>query len=97
MLVLLANVASILGLFASIAAWIAAGQAKRAAAEAKKAVRHFDVAERLNGLSVRATELLTLVEGNDPVSASLRGRDLTSELVRVRLRWERFLSAASTH
>lgn len=91
----LANFASILGLFASIAAWVAAAQAKRAAAEAKRAVRHFDVAERLNSLSVRATELLALVEGNDAVSASLRGRDLTSELVRVRLRWERFLSAES--
>lgn len=39
--------------------------------------------------------MLALVEGNDSVGASLRGRDLTSELVRIRLRWERFLSAES--
>jgi len=51
--------------------------------------------ERLNSLGARATELLALVEGSDPAGASLRGRDLTSELVRVRLRWDRFLSAES--
>jgi len=92
---LLANIASILGLFASIAAWVAAGRAERAAADAKRVVRHLDAAERSNSLSVRATELLALVEGNDAVGASLRGRDLSSEIVRVRLRWEVFLSEES--
>jgi hypothetical protein len=92
---LIANIASILGLFASIAAWRAAGQAKRAAADAKKAVRHLDAVERLNSLGTRATELLALVEGSDPVGAALRGRDLSSELVHVRLRWDRFLSVES--
>lgn len=95
LLSLIANFASIAGLVASIAAWFAASRARRAAAAAKNAVRHLEVAERLTHLGTRATELLALVEGNDSVGASLRGRDLTSELVRARLRWERFLSIES--
>jgi hypothetical protein len=92
---LIANLASIAGLLASIAAWCAASGARKAASEARKAVRHLEVAERLISLGNRATELLACVEGNDTVGASLRGRDLTSELVRARLRWERFLSTES--
>lgn len=91
----LANLASIFGFFASVAAWIAASSAKRAARQARKAVRMADASEKLNHLGVRATELLGLVENDDAVAATLRGRDLTSELVRTRLRWERFFSLES--
>jgi hypothetical protein len=79
----------------SIAAWSAASKAKQAARQARKAVRLGDATEKLNNLSVRATELLGLVESDDTPAATLRGRDLTSELVRARLRWERFLSTES--
>ena len=92
---LLANIASILGLFASVAAWLAASKAEQAARQARRAVRLADATERLNNLGVRATELLGLVENDDGAAATLRGRDLTSELVRTRLRWERYLSAES--
>jgi hypothetical protein len=92
---LLANIASILGLFASLAAWSAASKAKQAARQARRAVRLADASEKLNNLGVRATELLGLVESDDTPAATLRGRDLTSELVRARLRWERFLSVES--
>ncbi len=95
MLTLLANIAGILGLFASVAAWISASSAKDAARQARQAVRLADAVEKLNSLGVKATELLALVEGDYAVAATLRGRDLTSDLVRARLRWERFLSAES--
>lgn len=95
MLSLLANIATIIGLFASLAAWCSASKAKKAAIDARKAVRLGDAAEKLNSLGVRATELLALVEGDDAAAAVLRGRDLTSDLVRARLRWERFISPES--
>jgi hypothetical protein len=92
---LLANIASILGLIASLAAWRAASNARDAARQARQEVRLGNAAEKLNNLSTRATELLALVERDEPIAATLRGRDLTSELVHTRLRWERFLSAES--
>src|SRR5262249_49400163 len=89
------NIASILGFFVSIAAWWNADAAKRAARDARKAVRLANAAEVFNELSIRATELISFVEAEDSSAAKLRGRDLVSALVRARVRYERFMSQDS--
>lgn len=90
-----ASVASVLGLFASLASWWNADQAKRAANDARRSVRLGNTAEALLDLSTRSTELLSFVEVDDPSSARLRSRDLLSAVSRARLRYERFISQQS--
>jgi hypothetical protein len=69
--------ASILGLIFSILAWLRAKDAKKAAEEARKAVRQGNAAEDLQRLATKARELLHFVE-NDQFNAA-------------RIRWKVFL------
>lgn len=96
---ILSGIASIVGLGFSIAAWYEARNAKReaqnavsAAQEARKAVRKGGVAEVLKELNHNASELVSFVQNDQFQAASVRARDLFSQIGAARQRWERFLS-----
>jgi hypothetical protein len=89
-----ADIASITGLFVSIAglwysvkAWRQAGAAKHAALEAREAVRRGDAAEEIHVLATLASELLASVQNEQIEAAALRSRDLVAGIHQARMRW----------
>jgi hypothetical protein len=88
----LASLASILGLFFSIAAWRRAAGAEKAAGEAREAVRRSNASEDFRELSDKARELLASTQGGQFEAALLRSRDLLTGIAQARHRWQAFLT-----
>ncbi len=95
MLDLIAGLASIAGLGISIWTLAMATGARRAANEAREAVRKGNAAEELANLSRIADEFLSHVEADQIAAAMVRARDLLSATSLASRRWGRFLSADS--
>jgi hypothetical protein len=83
--------ASILGLIFSILAWLRAKDAKKAAEEARKAVRQGNAAEDLQRLATKARELLHFVENDQFNAARIRSGDLILDITHAQHRWKVFL------
>jgi hypothetical protein len=92
MLDLIAGIASIGGLVISIWTLVVATGARRAANEAREAVRKGNAAEDFKNLSKIADEFLSQVEASQVPAAVLRARDLMSAISLASRRWERFLT-----
>jgi len=71
-----AAVASIVGLVLSILAWRRATDAKRAAIDARKAVRESNAVEEQRRLAVVANELLMEIQSSQWRTARMRCADL---------------------
>jgi hypothetical protein len=91
----IAGIASIAGLAISIWTLIVATGAKKAAGEAREAVRKGNAAEEFKDLSRVADEFLNHIESDQVPAAVLRARDLMSAISLASRRWGRFLSADS--
>jgi hypothetical protein len=92
MLDLIAGLASIIGLGISIWTLIVATGARKAANEAREAVRKGNAAEELKNLSRVADEFLSYIEAGEASAAVLRARDLMSATSMASRRWQRFLT-----
>ena len=88
----IAGIASVIGLGVSIWTLIVATGAKKAAGQAREAVRKGDAAEDLKNLSTIAKEFLSHIEADQSQTAVLRARDLMSATSLASRRWGRFLS-----
>jgi hypothetical protein len=83
--------ASIVGAVLSWQAWVAAISARDAARDAKRAVRIGNASEVLKELNQSALELLDFIQNDRWQVASLRARDLFSQVGAAQVRWRRFL------
>lgn len=88
------DIASIFGLFVTIAglwysvkAWRGAIAAEEAAKGAREAVRRGNAAEELRLLASLSSELLASVQNEQVEAAILRGRDLVFGINQARMRW----------
>ncbi len=79
-LTVLGNIATLIGLGFTIAAWRRARGAEQAAKEAREFVRQDSAAEDFRILAEKAKELLSDVQHQHIEAASLRCRDLVVEL-----------------
>lgn len=86
------GIASIAGAVLSWLAWQSAKTAVAAAQAARRAARREHAAESLRNLNHSASELLGFVQNDQLQAATVRARDLFSEIRMVRDRWDRFLS-----
>jgi hypothetical protein len=86
---LLAGLASILGLYFSIAAWHRAGEATQAAREAKQAVREATAIEELRRLAGNANEMKREIQDGHWRTARLRCDDLAYGMGFGKQRWRR--------
>ena len=91
------DIASIAGLFVTMAglwysvkAWRGAIAAEKAAKEAREAVRRGNAADELQLLAGLAKELLACVQNEQPQAAAVRGRDLVAGINQARLRWRAY-------
>jgi hypothetical protein len=89
---LIAGTASIVGLALSIWILIVAAGAKKAASEAREAIRKGNAAEEFKNMSRIADEFLGHIETDQIPAAVLRARDLMSASSLASRRWGRFLS-----
>ncbi|HEY2496195.1 MAG TPA: hypothetical protein VGK24_03925 [Candidatus Angelobacter sp.] len=89
---LIANIASLAGVFLTIWALIEATGARRAAQEAREAVWLGNAVEEFKSLNKLASEFLGYVENNQIDAAALRARDLSAGILTAKQRWRRFLS-----
>jgi len=89
---LITGIASIVGLAISVWTLIVATGAKRAAGQAREAVRKGNAAEEFKNLSRVADEFLSHIEADQVPAAVLRARDLMSAISLASRRWGRFLS-----
>jgi hypothetical protein len=89
---LIAGIASIVGLAISIWTLIVATGARKAAKEAREAVRKGNAAEEFKYLSRIADEFLGHVEADQVPAAMMRARDLMSAISLAGHRYGRFLS-----
>jgi len=92
MLSLIANIASIAGVFLTIWALVEAKGARRAAQEAREAVWLGNAVEDFKSLDKLASEFLGYVENSQVDAAALRARDLSAGILTAKQRWQRFLS-----
>ncbi|SRR5579862_8177958 len=88
---IVAGVASIAGAFLSWQAWRASISARDAAREAKRAVRIANASEALRELNQSALELLDFIQNDRWQAASVRARDLFTQIGAAQMRWQRFL------
>jgi hypothetical protein len=89
---LIASIASIAGLGISIWTLIVATGARRAANEAREAVRKGNATEEFKNLTRIADEFLTHVEADQVPAALVRARDLMSAMSLASSRYGRFLT-----
>jgi hypothetical protein len=89
---LIAGIASIVGLAVSVWTLVVATGARRAAREAREAVRKGNAAEEFKNLSRVADEFLSHVEADQVPGALMRARDLMSAISLASHRWGRFLT-----
>ena len=92
---LLANLASLLGVGFSVAAWRSAKTATTAAREARDTIRKGAAAEDLQALGEKAKEFLRSVENDAVPIACLRATDIVSETSKAKHRWGRFMELDS--
>lgn len=85
------SIASVLGVALSVAILFVAKSARRAATDAKEAVRRSSAAEEFRNLNRLAGEFLSHVESNQVDAACVRARDLMSAMSISARRWGRFL------
>ena len=85
-------VASIAGLLVAIWTLKVARGARRAAQEAREAVRLSTAAEEFAALNRMASEFLGYVENSQPQAAALSARDLLTGILTAKERWRRFLT-----
>ena len=84
--------ASIIGLGVAVWTLYQAIAAKKAAMQAREAVRLGNAAEDFRALNQLASEFLGYVEGNQIDAAAIRARDLLAGILSAKQRWTRFLS-----
>src|ERR1700730_4656772 len=84
---ILAGLASILGLYFAIAAWRKAGEAAKAANEAKQAVREANAVEELRHLAGIANEMKREIQDSQWRTARLRCDDLAHGISFGKQRW----------
>jgi len=90
-----ANLASIVGLIATIFALLYARTAAQAARDARRGVRRANATEVLGKIGDTANLLQACVETDQQHEAVVRARDLVSDVSRYKLRDERFLDPGS--
>lgn len=93
---ILAAVASIIGLVVSVLAWRRADDAKRAAVEARKAVRESSAVEEQRRLAVVANELLIEVQSSQWRTARMRCADLIVGVSFAKRRWQALATAEAS-
>jgi hypothetical protein len=89
------NLASIAGLIVTAFALYYAKTASQAARETKVAIRKANASEALDRIGHTANLLQGCVENDQREEAVVRARDLTSDLSRYKLRYDRFLDSSS--
>ena len=89
------NVASIIGLIASLLAIYYAKSAAKAARDARVAIRRANAKDMMARIGETATQLQACLENDQQLEAVVRARDLISEISRYKLRYERFLDVIS--
>jgi hypothetical protein len=94
---LIAGIASIVGLAISILTLIVATGARKAANEAREAVRKGDAAEEFRNLTGIANEFLSHIESDEVPAALIRARDLMSAMSVASRRRGRFLSVEASN
>jgi hypothetical protein len=92
MFTLIAGAASLVGLCVSVWTLLVAKGARKAAKEAREAVRKGNAAEEFKTLSRIADEFLSHIDADQNEAAVLRARDLMSASSLASRRWGRFLS-----
>jgi len=92
---LIAGIASIVGLAISVWTLVVATGARKAAKEAREAVRKGNAAEEFKNLSRISDEFLSHIESDQVPGALMRARDLMSAISLASNRWGRFLSVQS--
>jgi|GEM_PF-5759499 hypothetical protein len=92
MLDTIGSIASIIGLLLTVWAVVEASGARKAAQQAREAVRLGSAADEFRQLDRLASEFLGYVENSQTEAAALRARDLVTGILAAKERWRRFLT-----